>query len=204
MEMKTARGKIIKELVRDFEGTVAQDNYVKAKSIYEEILIKVAEMENEILKYNAMEEQMGYIREVQYCIDTLRKVKRYFADIHLEECLQSNDDFNNLLPTLLRTIKENELPVNVICYGIEYTYNGEYYLLNDTAYYGEVVVYLGGDFGERYYFTERRYDIDDDIERLEDKLNEKVWFLNKMRNEVYPDGVYPDWEYDKAYRRLQW
>ena len=46
MEMKTVRGKVIKELVRDFEGTVAQDNYIKAKPIYEEILAKVAEMEN--------------------------------------------------------------------------------------------------------------------------------------------------------------
>lgn len=181
MEMKTVRGKVIKELVRDFEGTVAQGK--DAKDIYNEILAMVAKMENEILKYDEMEEKLGDIRVLQHKVDVLKKAKRVFADIHLEKCLQFADDFQNLLPTLLKAIKENELPVNVVCDGIEYTYDGNYYLC-EIAYYGEVIVYLG-DYEERYYFVDKRYDIDDDIERLERELAEAMSELDSRKTTIW-------------------
>ena len=181
MEMKTVSGKVIKELVRDFEGTVAQGK--DAKDIYDEILTMVAKMEKEILKHDAMEKKLCDIRLLQYKIDILKNAKRVFASINLEECLKDANDFQNLLPTLLKAIQINELPVNVVCDGIEYTYDGAYYLF-ESAYYGEITVYLG-DGEERYYFVDKRYDIDDDIARLEGELAKAMSELDSCKTTIW-------------------
>lgn len=188
MEMKTVRGKIIKELLRDFEGTLSQGN--DAKEIYDEILSMVsrieeelAEMEEKFYLEQAKEDKLTKIKNIDSNIALLKRINGLFNKINLASYM-STEKFDIILPSLLKTIRENELPVNVYYNGINFNHDGNFASV-DPRYHGScaTITVILDEHTYFYYHTDCKYDIEDDIVRLEKELS---WAI---QSHVYP---YPD------------
>lgn len=195
MEMKTVRGKIIKELLRDFEGTLSQGE--DAREIYDEILSMVSRMEEEIAemeekfyleqakedKLVKIEYKLAKIKNIDSNIALLKRINRLFNKINLASYM-TTEKFDIILPALLRTIRENELPVNVYYNGINFNHDGNFASV-DPGYHGScaTITVILDDHTYFYYHTDCKYDIGDDIVSLERELS---WAI---QSHVYP---YPD------------
>ena len=188
MEMKTVRGKIIKELLRDFEGTLSQGN--DAKEIYDEILSmvsrmeeEIAEMEEEFYLEQAKEDKLAKIKNIDSNIALLKRISGLFDKINLVSYM-TTEKFDIILPVLLRTIRENELSVNVYYNGINFNHDGNFVSV-DPRYHGScaTITVILDEHTYFYYHTDCKYDIGDDIVRLEKELS---WAI---QSHVYP---YPD------------